>query len=622
MIVKNEEKYLEKCLNSVKGVIDELIIVDTGSTDRTLEIAIHYKAKIFNFEWTHDFAAARNYSIQQASCDYILQLDADEYFDENIDLQKDLKDENDYYSMRIKNYNSDGGAHYHEAIRLFKRNRGLYYEGKLHEHLNILNNSGLIGGKTKSYINHTGYLKDIVQEKGKLERNLLIMEEELKDNPSPYNLYNMGKVFMTQNQYEKALDYFKKSYEKADNMSYVYQLFLYMLSCYRNLSRFEEGISLANILIRRQPRYIDFYYEQGRLFEQAGYIQDAEALYKKCISGDEWPERTAKEGVSGYLSYYRLACLYGKQGKIGEAFDYAFLSLTNNRTYLPALRLYFKLMLKANINNEEVASHLNQLYAGNGKEDIKGLLMAIYEVRHPLMALYFKEGGHTELDRDIRATVQMYNKDYEASLRNWLELPQIKSDNTIDVLTLSLILKDTQLLDKCRGTYNVNHKDLQLLVNIVQRIPAIESLESCWLETVLLQISEQLFILNEFETFEFVSSYILKCSLTAKLELARLLLEYGFIDTAAELMLDKYKEDPENPELNHLLGSIYMNVSNYDEAVHYLQQLVKSRDDYSAFESLYRCYLGLNDVSNAKRIALEMKKKFPLSPTVLAFQTF
>src|SRR3972149_2146143 len=78
MIVKNEEKFLPACLESVKGHVDEIIIVDTGSTDRTVEIAESYNAKIYHHPWKNSFSKARNYSLKYATCDWILILDADE----------------------------------------------------------------------------------------------------------------------------------------------------------------------------------------------------------------------------------------------------------------------------------------------------------------------------------------------------------------------------------------------------------------------------------------------------------------------------------------------------------------------------------------------------------------
>ncbi|MEE1490960.1 MAG: glycosyltransferase family 2 protein, partial [Massilioclostridium sp.] len=97
MIVKNEEDVLARCLDCVQGIADEIVIVDTGSTDRTKEIAGEYTDKVYDFEWIDDFAAARNFSFSKASCDYILWLDADDVlFEEDrqrfVELKQTLSD--------------------------------------------------------------------------------------------------------------------------------------------------------------------------------------------------------------------------------------------------------------------------------------------------------------------------------------------------------------------------------------------------------------------------------------------------------------------------------------------------------------------------------------------------
>src|SRR3989344_3396846 len=102
MITKNEERYLEQCLNSVKDIIDEIIIVDTGSTDKTKEIAKKFNAKIIDFKWIDDFSAARNESLKHATKDWILVLDADENIGkESVAAVKKLVEnkENDAYSF-------------------------------------------------------------------------------------------------------------------------------------------------------------------------------------------------------------------------------------------------------------------------------------------------------------------------------------------------------------------------------------------------------------------------------------------------------------------------------------------------------------------------------------------
>ncbi len=100
MIVKNEEACLGTCLKSLQGIVDEMIVVDTGSTDRTKEIAREYGASVYDFQWTGDFSEARNYSFSLAKCDYIYQADADEEIDEE-NRQRFLKLKEDIHELNI-----------------------------------------------------------------------------------------------------------------------------------------------------------------------------------------------------------------------------------------------------------------------------------------------------------------------------------------------------------------------------------------------------------------------------------------------------------------------------------------------------------------------------------------
>nr|MCR5099877.1 glycosyltransferase family 2 protein [Butyrivibrio sp.] len=102
MIVKNEADILGRCLDGYKKVVDEIIVVDTGSDDNTKEIAAQYGAKLFDFEWTGDFSEARNYAFSKASCDFVLSADADEVLDdENVERFKMLKEDIDELDIDI-----------------------------------------------------------------------------------------------------------------------------------------------------------------------------------------------------------------------------------------------------------------------------------------------------------------------------------------------------------------------------------------------------------------------------------------------------------------------------------------------------------------------------------------
>lgn len=140
MIVKNEVDVLERCLISVKDLVDEIIIVDTGSTDDTEKIARKYTQHVFSFQWIDDFSAARNFAFSKASMDYCMWLDADDVIEEQdkagfLDFKRALSPDTDIVMMRYNTGFDEAGSptfwYYRE--RLIKNNRGYLWEGAVHE---------------------------------------------------------------------------------------------------------------------------------------------------------------------------------------------------------------------------------------------------------------------------------------------------------------------------------------------------------------------------------------------------------------------------------------------------------------------------------------------------------
>ncbi len=145
MIVKNEERILTRCLDSLAGLMDEIIIVDTGSTDKTKEIAAKYTDKVYDFEWIDDFAAARNFAFSKAGMEYIYSADADEVLDEDNrrafeQLKRTLLPEIDIVQMYYANQLSFGTIYnFDKELRpkLFKRVRTFRWEGAIHEQVGL-----------------------------------------------------------------------------------------------------------------------------------------------------------------------------------------------------------------------------------------------------------------------------------------------------------------------------------------------------------------------------------------------------------------------------------------------------------------------------------------------------
>ena len=185
-ITKNEEKNIARSIESYKDYVDEIIIVDTGSTDDTVKIAESLGAKVIHFEWINDFSAAKNCALNAAKGDWILFLDADEWIKDNgaMKLQSIIKQaiaENlDAISLRMFNLSDDGTVmETNSSLRIFANKPHIRYTRKIHEHLfDSVKNTPLLSLKIDEVsLNHSGYAESIT--KTKLKRNKELLEKKL-----------------------------------------------------------------------------------------------------------------------------------------------------------------------------------------------------------------------------------------------------------------------------------------------------------------------------------------------------------------------------------------------------------------------------------------------------------
>ena len=217
MIVKNEEQDIRRALSWGKGIVSEQIVVDTGSTDNTVQIAEEMGAKVFHFEWCDDFSAAKNYAIEQASGDWIAFLDADEYFSEkdarkipgllkkieNASLKSgrihlvrtalvDLNDDGEIFSVG-------------QQDRIFRNMKGLRYKNRVHEV--ICFSSGQLPRciTVDLSIMHTGYMKSLGAEKG--NRNIPLLKKSVEEDPENYDLWSyLGESYAGSGQAVEAIE--------------------------------------------------------------------------------------------------------------------------------------------------------------------------------------------------------------------------------------------------------------------------------------------------------------------------------------------------------------------------------------------------------------------------------
>lgn len=615
MIVKNEEKYLERCLKSVQGKVDEIIVVDTGSTDNTIEIARKYNSIIKHFEWINDFAAARNYSISEVRSEYILVLDADEYLDENADLQADLAKGKDYYRLLIKNYQSEGKSVIHQNVRLFKSGIGLFFSGKLHEHLNNYDESlNYSGAESEILIHHVGYLPEVVIDRDKNRRNRDIMVKELEESPTGYSYFNMAMVYMSDEVYDKALDMFKKAYNLSKEKAYIKGLLVRMGECLNFLGRYEEGINLMLNSVNVFPDYTDLHYTLGMLYYNARYLRDAEAEFLECLSlGDNKVEIITTEGVGSYLAEYRLAEIYEKRGKYGEAFDGAFKALMGNKNYYPALTLYLKLMKRAGISENDMQKQLELIYPIETTMDLNNLLTALYNIRHKLISKY----NFVFIDDKLaylRAVAYMLSDNCVKAVEEWEKIDSISKDNFLDILVLSLLTDNRSLMGKIKEGLNLSEREWKFVARIISKEPVSKKYYTADVEKLLLDTACYLLDIQAFDQFEYISKFLMECSADTQNKLAAKLIDLGYTDTAAELLSLNLERYPGNHEVSLLAGDIASKNNDLEAALELYNNSLKLKSNYyPAYERIYEIYEVLGDKDKLYELKPLVLEKFPLS---------
>lgn len=181
MIVKNEASQISEALSNFSRFADELVVVDTGSTDETRSLALRYTDRVFDFPWCDDFAAARNHSIEQATGDYVLWMDADDRVEDaavqHIQQLKSYFDGNKAFYFILQDLGRDGPTAFFYQLRCFPRLPGIRFSGRIHEQLAV---EGLTFVTTDIAVQHHGYTHSGVLL-GKVRRNLAILERELAD---------------------------------------------------------------------------------------------------------------------------------------------------------------------------------------------------------------------------------------------------------------------------------------------------------------------------------------------------------------------------------------------------------------------------------------------------------
>jgi glycosyltransferase involved in cell wall biosynthesis len=401
VITKNEEDNLAICLESVQKIADEIIVVDTGSTDHTIAIAKQFKAIVYSYIWQDDFAATKNFAIEKATGDWIIFLDADEYFAPEIvgnvkDVVVKHAKECDAYLLKMINIDVDDNDKQLDnffATRIFKNSKELRFFGKVHEELRFVN------GKRKALyqvdekeivLYHTGYSTKRMQQKCK--RNLKILLEELKENPKNINLYRyLADVYHGLQEYENAVKYAKLDIETGKKeISYAsrsYRIVNHSLvQINAPKSEIEEYLIKS---IEAFPKLPDFYVEYALFNYNSQKYEVAFTLLTKAVTLHEnyHDIETSLFRMKIPITYLMFGLLYQQKNDFSQAIDYYEKTLKLDLYYPEAFTALFQL-----IQQQEavfVIAFLNNLYDCKNKKDLEFLVNQIGFIKKDKVYFYY-----------------------------------------------------------------------------------------------------------------------------------------------------------------------------------------------------------------------------------------
>ena len=225
IIAKNEESMIRDCLESVKNISNDIIVVDTGSTDKTKQIALEYTSKVLNYEWNDDFAAARNYCLEQAKNDFILSIDCDERLINPDSVRSKLSQITDNIGgimVKVVSYNDKNAGKdvfNSKMVRLFRNDTKIRFEGIIHEQvLNSILSAGYKLSDSDIEFLHEGYNHDALTMRKKQKRNLDLLIRQTKNTPgNAYNLFQLARTYLALNDLDNAEKEITKAIDLSNN---------------------------------------------------------------------------------------------------------------------------------------------------------------------------------------------------------------------------------------------------------------------------------------------------------------------------------------------------------------------------------------------------------------------
>jgi tetratricopeptide (TPR) repeat protein len=382
IIVKNEAAALPQCLGSVQGVVEEMVVLDTGSSDRTVEVAKQFGAKIHHFAWCNDFSAARNEALKYVTSNWVLVLDADEVLVPEIvpDLQQAIQSDRLLVINLLRQEVGALQSPYSLVSRLFRRHPNLYFSRPYHAMVDdsvteILRQEPQwqIGSLPKVAILHYGYQQRQIAEKDKFVQAEKTMTGFLASHPNdPYVCSKLGALYVQTDKVELGIELLERGLKSAsDHGEILYELYYHLGIAYSRKQQINRAIASyqAAIQINIYPLLkLGSYNNLGNLWQSIGNLPHAKSAYQQVL----------KIAPNFAVGYYNLGIVLKAMGQYQAAIAAYNRAIQLNPDYAQAYQNLGVVLLKLGKMGEGLAAFQQAI--------------AVYESSNPELAKQLRQG--------------------------------------------------------------------------------------------------------------------------------------------------------------------------------------------------------------------------------------
>lgn len=294
LIVKDEERCLQRCLESLRGQVDEIIVVDTGSIDRTVAITREFTDRVVHFSWVDDFAAARNCALDAATGEWVLSIDADEWLAAGAGpaLRAAVAGADpDVYALNVHIANLDlDGEHMTvtHGTRLFRLEPGVRWQNRIHESIVDLTGAGRRVLVSDVQFFHDGYLNRVRQEKGKNQRNLALLLDDMRRQPQAKLASYISNEYWALDDWEASLRWARKAIALRGRTELSHSLtsrsMHNIVASLLELGRYGDARRHALAALELFPDYADLQYLCGLAYSKEERWEDALVTLDRCLA--------------------------------------------------------------------------------------------------------------------------------------------------------------------------------------------------------------------------------------------------------------------------------------------------------------------------------------------------